>query len=145
MTRLALSSSFIFLLCLLLAGCSLYSSLTEPEKNRRSFDLITDDFTQRLRWQDYGAAAGHLDEPLRKDFLDRFRRDTDLKITDVRQENLVFNEEKTRAEGDLIIEYYRLPSPAVKTARLPLTWAFFGPKDPTPVGWKITHLQPDLP
>lgn len=135
----------LLLLGLLLAGCGFYSSLTEPEKQRRAFETVTDHFTQRLRWQDYAAAAESIEASGRKAFLDSLSEDADLKITDVRQENLVIDESGTRAEGELVIEYYRLPSLAVKTARLPIVWRFFGADSETPVGWTITRLRLELP
>ncbi|RME41520.1 MAG: hypothetical protein D6794_00465 [Deltaproteobacteria bacterium] len=145
MTRPTFRTFSFLLLCLLLAGCAFYSSLTEPEKQRRAFELVTDHFTQRLRWQDYAAAAESVEAGLRQSFLDRFSKDTDLKITDVRQEGLVLDETGIRAEGELVIEYYRLPSLTVKTVRLPVVWRFFGADSESPVGWKITNIQLELP
>ncbi|TYO99256.1 hypothetical protein EDC39_10399 [Geothermobacter ehrlichii] len=140
-------STVAFLMCcsILLAGCAGLGDFSGAGKGQSAFGLLSDDFVQRLRWQDYVGAAVHLTEPNRQDFLDRFQKDRDLKITDVRLESLVFTKQGTLADGELIVEYYRLPSLTVKTARFPVRWRFYGPDDPTPVGWKITLLSPHLP
>jgi len=137
--------AFLFCCLGLLAGCAELGDLSGVGKGRGAFTMLSEDFVQRLRWQDYVGAAAHLTEPNRQAFLDRFRKDRGLKITDVRLESLVFADQGSRADGELVVEYYRLPSLTVKTARFPVRWSFYGPDEPTPVGWKITMINPHLP
>jgi hypothetical protein len=128
----------LFLLCLM-AGCAF---LVRPGEG---FEKASHDFAQRLRWQDYNGAGRYLTGQNREAFLKRFAALTDLHIVDVTVERAELGPEPDRGTTWMVLEYYLLPSPAVKKFHLQLHWVRLGGGEIHPGTWRITSAFPDFP
>jgi hypothetical protein len=130
------------LLLVCLAGCALSAQVVKPESQ---FLSPQDDFMQRLRWRDYQGAAKHFTEPHREGFLQQFRGSGDLNVTDVRLESARYVAEGERMETVVVVEYFMLPSVAVKTFRLEQQWTYFREEEKQSGEWLITSVFPVFP
>lgn len=108
------------LLLILLAGCNPMHLLDPPSKQGQN---AIDDFIFALRWQQYPAAAALLANEHQEAFLASFQDLNGLDIVDVELETVHMKDEGRRAETTIRMEYYLLPSAAVKTFRFKQTWA----------------------
>jgi hypothetical protein len=127
---------YLLLLVLWTAACS--PALTS--KPADSFGDSHKEFAMRLAWQDYGSAASFLDSEYRPDFQDKFPERGDIRILEIRPEQVEFEGElQARAVSWASIDYYRLPSNTLKSMKVRLEWEYQG-KD-----WKIVSPFPDLP
>lgn len=123
-------------LCLL--GCA------TAARQVQSFDAVSFDYVQRLRWEDWPGVGQYAPDEEREAFIQRMLAEKDLHITDVRQEGIETAEEG-RATVRLAVEYYRLPSPTVKTLRLRQEWALVEGSRDRPGGWRLLAPLPPLP
>lgn len=124
---------------LLLLGCA------ATERQTRPFDDVVLDYMQRLRWHDWNGAAQHIPEEERDPFLQRMLEGEDLRMTDVRLEGVELQGDGTRAATRIAFEYYRLPSPTVKTVRAKQEWAYAEGDRTRPGGWRVLIPLPPLP
>ena len=99
---------FLFLLLLSLTACS-GTFDQKPELTD-----LGEHFSEAMRWQDYIGAGRHLQEAVRRQFLDQFQLDEDLRIVESQVLDVELNEEVGTAEVDYRMQYYRLPSMRVK-------------------------------
>ena len=104
------------------------------------------DFAQRLRWNDYSGASRYFDtEENRQEFLQTFTGMQDLQITDVVVESIDFAEDRRSASTSMVLEYFLLPSPVVKTYRFSLQWAYLGLKPNSSESWLVSSRFPSFP
>lgn len=129
---------------LILTAAVLLLSCGMVVRPAKEFSDASQDFMARLRWKDYNGAAGHLTEEHRSDFLERFSQAGDLNIVDVHLESVDFSGEN-RAETWTVLEYYLLPSAAVKTFRLRQEWSYEGGDRYRPGVWRIITPFPPFP
>jgi len=103
------------------------------------------DFLQLLRWQDFEGAAQYLEKPYRKEFLRQFRPLDDLRIVDVQAESVAPGKTENRMVSRTVMQYYLLPSIAVKKFRFRLEWRYLG-GDARHLGtWRIVSPFPPFP
>lgn len=133
--------AFILLLglSLLLAGCGMVARPTEE------FLPASNDYLQRLRWQDYHGVARHLLESEREAFLEQWSDQADLRMTDAQLDSLEFRGEGRQAQTRVTLEYYRLPSTTVKKLRLNQSWEYRGGDRTHPGQWLIVTPFPPPP
>jgi len=132
----------VALLVLMLFGCGLHGKMMNAQE---SFNHSLDDYLQRLRWVDLQGAAGYFDESVRHEFRDRFVTSKDLHITDVRLERAEYHAEEGTMDTWVVIEYYLLPSMAVKSFGFPQQWRFYPQEEYGTGVWRITSLFPAFP
>jgi hypothetical protein len=126
-------------LILTLAACA---ALVPPQKQ---LDDAFRDYSQRLRWRDYAGVAAYLPPEHRPAFLDHFADLDDLNIVDVTLETVDYREGEARATTSASVEYYLLPSLAVKKTRLRQEWLYEG-GDRYHVGtWRLADPFPVFP
>lgn len=126
-------------LLLSLAACA---ALIAPQKQ---LDKAFSDYSQRLRWRDYVGVATYLPPEHRAAFLDHFTGLDDLNIVDVTLEAIDYREGEARATTSASVEYYLLPSLAVKKTRLRQEWLYEG-GDRYHVGiWRLADPFPVFP
>lgn len=133
--RLALA----FLSAVLLFGCAAVHRPSTP------FEPVALDYIQRLRWHDWNGVARHLPEEERAPFLERMLGLEDVRITDVRLEGIEIEGDGSGAIARLGIEYYRLPSPTVKTVRTIQQWRHAEGARGSAGGWRLLTPLPPLP
>jgi hypothetical protein len=105
-----------------------------------SFGEVHKEFAKRLMWRDYDSAASFMDESCREDFLDKFDERGDIQVLEARPTLVQFEgSDRQRAVTRLDVDYYRLPSNALKTLQVRLEWQY---QDKT---WQIVSPFPDLP
>lgn len=124
---------------LLLNGCGVVVRPTEE------FIAVSDDYLQRLRWQDYNGVAKHLVASERDAFLDQWTGLDDLRMTDANLDSMEFRAEGRQAQTRVSLEYYLLPSTTVKRLRLNQSWEYQGGDRTHPGQWQITTPFPPPP
>jgi len=134
--------SIVMLLVLMLTGCALHSRVMNAQE---SFHRSLDDYLQRLRWVDLQGAEAHFDPQSRSSFADHFVTSRDLHITDVRMERAEYREDEQLMDTWVVIEYYLLPSMAVKSFGFPQQWRFFPGEEYGTGVWRITSHFPTFP
>lgn len=130
----------ILCLTLVLTACNV---LNPPQKQRKA---ALDDFMYALRWQRYPEAASYFTGEHRQAFLDQFEKVAkDLNITEVRLLRVDLQDEGLRAETQLEMDYYLLPSATLKTLRAAQSWVYFETGDAENNGFLITTPFPEIP
>ena len=127
------------LLLVLLSGCGMVARPTEE------FIAVSDDYLQRLRWQDYNGVARHLAASERDSFLEQWTPLDDLRMTDARLDSLEFRGDGRQAQTRVTLEYYLLPSTTVQRLRLSQSWEYQGGDRTQPGLWQITTPFPPPP
>jgi hypothetical protein len=125
----------ILLGSVLLASCATATGMQAGNL----FMSARDDFSQRLRWQDYQGAARYLPVEARSAFLEQFVGQEDLRFVAVEPVSADMGDQNQHAETLTVLEYYRLPSVVVRKYRLRQKWTF---KDGV---WQIDSPFPELP
>jgi hypothetical protein len=131
--------SALLLGMLALAACAMV--VRPAEQLDKSFR----DYSQRLRWHDYPGVAGYLAPEHREEFQERFADFDDLKVVDVSLESVDYRELEKRATTVATVEYYLLPSLAVKKARLRQDWVYEGGDRYHPGDWRLADPFPPFP
>ncbi len=135
-------SHLLFALLLALWTLTACATLQPPAAR---FSNTHRDFLQLLRWQDFEGAAQYLEEPYRKEFLRQFRPLDDLRIVDVQAESVTPGKTENRMVTRTVMQYYLLPSIAVKKFRFRLEWQYLG-GDAHHLGtWRIVSAFPAFP
>ena len=111
------------LLLVNLTACALGDLVSSPSEQGQE---ALDNFVRALRVGEYATASSYLVPENRQAFLDIFEPlKKDLTIIDIQVEQIALAEEGRRADVTLEMEYYLLPSAAVKTFRFDQTWTYF--------------------
>lgn len=123
----------------LTAGCAM---LQGPASD--SQDTL-DDFMYAMRWLKFPAAAACLAPEHRKPFLATFGDLKDLNVVEVQLLSVELSADGRRAETEMEMEYYLLPSATVKTFRFKQTWVYFDPEGMTSPRFLATTPFPPFP
>jgi hypothetical protein len=134
MVKTAKKAYLILLAAVFLASCSM-AGMHSGER----FLSARDDFSQRLRWQDYQGAARHLAAEQRSTFLEKYSGRDDLRFVAVEPISADLGDENRSAKTLTVLQYYRLPSAVVKTFQLSQEWVF------EENSWQIVSPFPELP
>jgi hypothetical protein len=134
MVKTAKKAYLILLAAVFLASCSM-AGMHSGER----FLSARDDFSQRLRWQDYQGAARHLAAEQRSTFLEKYSGRDDLRFVAVEPISADLGDENRSAKTLTVLQYYRLPSAVVKTFQLRQEWVF------EENSWQIVSPFPELP
>ena len=129
--RRILTGVAALLLVVGLSACALNDLINSPAAQG---EVALDGFVRALRVEEFATASNFLVPANRQAFLETFDRlEKDLTVTDVRVEQIAVSQEGRRAEVSLELEYYLLPSAAVKTFRFDHAWIYFdgGKKEPS--------------
>lgn len=126
------------LLLLLLTGCG--KVFTPAQELHDALRL----YERSLRWMDFDITANYLDRELRKDFLDRFQDAEELRIVNVDLVSVDYHPDTRTATTEMVIEYYRLPSPNVRRLRLEQSWVYEGGDTYHTGTWQTTTPIPAL-
>ncbi len=130
---------FLILVMVLLSGCAKKIDLGP------GYERTSKHFMQALRWQDYQGAAMFLAAEDRQPFLDIFEPLKDLHIVEATYKYGRLNEKEGRAESELILQYYMLPSTRIKSWAWKIDWVLI-PLDTEQRGrWQIQGLPTDFP
>lgn len=127
------------LLALTLAGCG--KVFTPAQELHDALRL----YERSLRWMDFDVTANYLDRELRKDFLSRFQDADELRIVNVEMVSVDYQPENRTASTEMVIEYYRLPSPNVRKLRFEQDWFYAGGDTYNTGTWQTTTPIPPLP
>ncbi|MDF1579994.1 MAG: hypothetical protein P1P74_04350 [Desulfuromonadales bacterium] len=104
---------------LFLCGCALLDS------SQTDLQSSADDFCQRLRWADYQGAQRHVAARRQETFQTAVvAPGQDLKMVEVHFEKEGPAGREGRRPMTLVMEYYRLPSTEIRTARIDLEWIY---------------------
>lgn len=129
------------LLVVLMGACS-----TPLDGVGKLGEMSRKDFNSALRWKQYPVAAGLMQPDLRQDFLNTFAPlKDDFHITDVRIVDLQTFEEGRRFETTVEMDYYLMPSLAVKTFSFKQIWVYNESKDPAQTGFFVATPFPPFP
>lgn len=109
------------------------------------FREMSEHFVKSVRWQDFQGASKFVVEDQRDAFLGQFHRNKDLHMVDVRFERVALDEEGGEAETLLFVEYYLLPSPAVREWRWNQQWRRLDGEFPNGDLWQIQTPPPAFP
>jgi hypothetical protein len=133
------------LLLLLLLLAPLVCACARPAALGPGFAELSGHFAQAVRWQDFQGAAKFVAEDQRETFLEQFPRNKDLHMVDVRYERIALDEAGGAAETVLFVEYYLLPSPALREWRWTQQWRRLDGEFPKGAPWQIQASPPAFP
>ncbi|MDH3998179.1 MAG: hypothetical protein OET90_05005 [Desulfuromonadales bacterium] len=133
-SKLVLILSLVFL-----AGCNLLAMSKEKRTN------TLDDFLFAMRWHEFDAAASQMLPELQDDFMAIFQDMDDLQIIEMRTTKRVAEVEGRKLKVTVEMDYYLLPSVAIKTFRFDQTWLFYDPEEGPLHGYYITTPFPAFP
>ena len=105
----------------------------------------SDDFAQRLRWQDCSGAARYLAPEQKVAFLESCQTDQDLRFVGVESQSVDLSDDQRQADTVTQLEYYRLPSVVVKKYRLRQEWSYRESEGMKQGVWEVTSPFPELP
>lgn len=132
--------ALVVLLTGLLASCAMAPKVSD--------DLTPSvyDFAERLRWKDFhGASRYFVEEDNRNGILQTFSDMKDLEITDIVIQSIDITGQGQDATTTMVMEYFLLPSVAVKTYRFQLQWRYSGLKPDASDSWRIVSPFPSFP
>jgi hypothetical protein len=141
--RKALVGLACFLLLGGLSACALDSLVKNPaDRGQEALNM----YIRALRLEEFSTAASHMTLENRQAFLDTFGPlEKDLTISDVQIKEIVVTEDGKRADVVLEMEYFLLPSAAVKTFRFEQTWLYFDAENKDAAYYQITTPFPPFP
>jgi hypothetical protein len=126
----------LFLLC---SACAALAPVPRP------FETVQRDYAERVRWRDFSGAARYMQSELGEDFRRHFAALTDLNITGVRLDSAEYAADGKRVHTWNTIEYFLLPSTAVKTFPFEQTWEVVGGDRWHAGTWQIVTPFPPFP
>ena len=130
----------LFGLTLALVACG-----THLTPSPKLAELHHQDFSKALRWKQFKVAASHMDEEVRKPFLETFSNANDIDIIDVRLLDIQFSDDSTRFEASFEMDYVLLPSVTLKTFRFDQSWEFRQNVNQSYPGYVIVTPFPEFP
>jgi len=131
-----------FGLCLLLlvVGCS---AVSKPSPTSTLLKM-TENFAERMRWQDFRHAAVYVAAEEREDFLAHWKGAEDLHMVGSHIESIEMLDPET-ARVDMTLEYYMLPSNAVKKLKTEQEWHYLAGESLKAGSWEMVSGVPRLP
>ncbi|MEE9523153.1 MAG: hypothetical protein V3V59_00215 [Thermodesulfovibrionales bacterium] len=90
----------------------------------RSFSKSYNDYNRALGWSEFDKLSLYASTSRFDEFRARAKELKDVKILDVREIKLDFDEIKGVAKVEVEIDYYRLPSTLVKTQSYTQKWSY---------------------
>ncbi len=102
-------------------------------------------FGESMRWKDFQTASIYMKADVRDRFLEQFVEDEDLFIVESRVVKVDLHEEEGRADVVYQMQYYRLPSSAIKKWNWTQHWTLERGKATKPGVWLIENEPPQLP
>ncbi len=107
--------------------------------------VISNQFSEAMRWQDYIGAGNFLGSDVRSEFLNQFQQDEDLRVVESRIVSVGLKSDADIVVADYELEYYRLPSMRVKKWHWAQEWQLQSQKGLKTGVWLITNSPPPLP
>lgn len=130
---------WVVLLCFLLSGC------TKKVDLGPGYTVMSRNFLQAMRWQDFRGAAAYLQEGSRPEFLASFNGSQDLHIVDAEYQYSRLHKGLGTAESALLLKYYLLPSTRVRDWVWEIDWSLI-PVDSQQRGtWQVQGAPPTFP
>lgn len=115
-------------LVMLLAGCA--SIPQWGPDDREKLVTASNDYNNLLRWKDMDkACVTFAEESVKEKCRERALTLKDVQITDIRTRDIDFRIDGVEATVNAEIEYYLLPSAAVRKIQDSQKWSYIGPKD----------------
>jgi hypothetical protein len=108
----------------------------------RRFAKSYNDFNRALGWSEFDKLSLYASSSRFDEFRARAKELKDVKILDVREIKLDFDETKGRVKVEVEIDYYRLPSTLVKTLSYTQKWAYT--EEHGTKRWHIMTLLPEF-
>lgn len=118
-----------------LVGLTACATMAVPEA-RNNLVSSVENFSQRLRWKEMNGAVRYLMPGQEEGFRDLFDGRDTLHFVDVRVERMEMPA-PDRATSWLLIEYYELPSVAVRRQKVELPWVLHKEGEGMLGQWKI--------
>ena len=130
-----------FVAVLALAGCATVMPW-EPD-DREQLVTASNGYNTMLRWREFDqACVAFADEAVRGGCRERVPSLKDLQITDIRTIDTAMRADGAEATVAVEIEYYLLPSTAVRKLQERQRWVSSGRPDRKV--WRITNPLPDI-
>jgi hypothetical protein len=108
----------------------------------RRFAKSYNDFNKALRWSEFDKLSLYASSSRFDEFRARAKELKDVKILDVREIKLDFDETKGQVKVEVEIDYYRLPSTLVKTVSYTQKWSYI--EEHGMQSWHIMTLLPEF-
>ncbi|UCG77448.1 MAG: hypothetical protein JSV21_07645 [Nitrospirota bacterium] len=119
---------------ILLAACTAGMSV------RQQFAVQYVDYNNYLRWGEFDKMKVFMTGELQQDLADRIKKGSDIKISDVRELKVQYEEGSNDAEVEVEIEYYRQSSGRVKKAIYLQKWIYI--EENGVKAWRVRSLPP---
>jgi len=129
-------------LCLmvLIAGCSTASKPTPTSMLLK----MTENFSERMRWQDFQHAAAYVTAEERESFLAHWRDAEDLHVVGAQVDSIEMLDPEA-ARVNMTIEYYLLPSNTVRKLKTEQEWSYLAGESLKAGSWELVSGAPRLP
>ncbi|NLV23569.1 MAG: hypothetical protein GXY54_02145 [Deltaproteobacteria bacterium] len=132
-------------LALAAVGVLVACSMPMMEKGNQ-LEVSVREYLQRLRWKDYYGAAAFMKEEHREDFLKRIKAVDGLNLVNVTLVHMERGANQEEFQTVVVIEYYILPSLALKEKELRQKWVIVRPESwGSMAAWMIDSPFPGFP
>jgi hypothetical protein len=126
----------IFLLILLVAGCSHFSNV----KQMNMFDDITASFKDSIRWSDFEAANHFRKDALTESNPPDFKKLNNVKVTSYEVKQIIPMDNKLKVRQIVEINYYKSDNMIEKTLTHDQLWEY----DTADKNWYLQSRFPDF-
>lgn len=127
---------------IIIAALVLISCATGGLSAQQSFVKIYDDYNKYLRWGEFDKLGLYVSDSIYDEFRDRVRTSKDVKIVDLRELKMVYDEINGMAVVDVAIDYYYPPSVQVRTVEDKQKWVYTEEEDESI--WRLETLLPEF-
>lgn len=135
----------IRILTVVLAAALLCSCQSlEMMKNAKALDMAMRDYNVKMRWQQMDDACMLYMEPaLLEECSRRVEAVRDVKVTEYRVRNVIFDKNRSTARAVVEFDYYVPPSVTLKSVVDRQEWVLVGEEKDAMV-WKLKTLPPEF-
>lgn len=110
----------------------------------KALDKATQDYNVKMRWQQMdNACIAYMDAALLEECNRRVEAAREVKVTEYRVRNVVYDEKNGTARAVVEFDYYLPPGITLKTVVDTQEWALIGAEEEKKV-WKLKTLPPEF-
>jgi len=92
---------------------------------RAKFGATHESYLNLLRWREFRSAAVYYTEPRREKYLSKVQDVEEFQVTEAELVKTDYLEETREMDTEVVVKYYLLSSPRVRSLELKQRWAYF--------------------
>lgn len=136
--------NFRFALILFSAALLLSAGCSAKPSSLSSLSKVADNFSKRLRWQDFSVASAYVAAAERDAFLGAWQGEKDLRVVASRVDAVKLIDPQT-ATVSMTIDYYLLPSNTIRQIASQQEWRYREGEGFEIGSWELVSGMPMLP